>query len=143
MENGNYIRGNGAVALKKRFSVIKIAGKLVMYAILPVFYVILQSQVKLISRGLERAEYSSQMMKEELERLNSDYEKMVSYSEVKDYAEKEFSMVQVSRKVICFSVLDKSGIIKTKHSVRELPQLFDTRINLALVSEEKPETAQR
>jgi hypothetical protein len=141
MDNRQYIRGNGAAALKKRFSVVKIIGKLMMYSILPVFYVILQSQVKLVSRELERGEYAKQILTEELERLYSDYDKMIPYSEIKDYAAEKLAMKHTPKKVMCFSVLDKSGIIRSNER-QELPQLFDTRINLALVNSEQLKTEQ-
>lgn len=127
-----YARGNGAKALKKRFNVFNRITKYVPLALIIASYVILQAQVKAVSRENSRLVSEKNILNEQLERLNSDYDKMISYGEIKDYAVNSLCMNFSAKNIRTFAVLDKENIFeKSKRS--DLPVLFETDYDLASI----------
>ena len=127
-----YARGNGAKALKKRFNVFSRMMKYVPLALIFAGYVILQAQVKAVSRDNSRLTAEKNILNEQLERLGSDYDKMVSYGEIKDYALNSLAMSFTVKNLRTFAVMDKENLFE--HSKQsDLPDLFETDYDLASI----------
>ncbi|HQO09141.1 MAG TPA: hypothetical protein PLK90_03590 [Clostridiales bacterium] len=137
MPSEQYARGNGAKALKKRFNVFSRITKYVPLALIIATYVILQAQVKAVSRENSRLLSEKNILNEQLERLNSDYDKMIPYGEIRDYAVNSLSMNSSASNIRTFAVLDKDNIFeKSKRS--DLPVLFETDYDLASIELQEP-----
>lgn len=139
MSSGLYVRGNGAKALQKRFSVFKSIVKYAPFAVLTVLYVVLQGQIKTVCRSSEDLTNHKNLLVEELERLTSDYDKMINYGEIKEFAQNELAMVHSAKYIKSFAVIDKNEIFKSEKTT-DLPQLFETNIDLASIEPEESST---
>ncbi|MFO7810512.1 MAG: hypothetical protein R6V47_03975 [Candidatus Delongbacteria bacterium] len=127
-----YVRGNGTKTLKKNISVFGLIFRLTFFSVMLGLYVVLQSQVKLISRETSDLTEKKKLLTERLERLTAANDKMLSYSSIKEYAQKELKMEHTPLAVKSFTVLDRNGYFIDR-SVFKLPELFDTEINLAQI----------
>lgn len=132
-----YVRGNGARALKRKVSFFSLIFKLTLFSLLLGLHVVLQSQVKLLARDAGNLESQKKIMAEEFERLVSENDKMLPYSEIKLYAQNNLDMKHIPSKMKSFTVLDRNGYFDDPAEY-QLPALFETNINLALI--EKGET---
>jgi len=139
MSSELYSRGEGAKALKKRFTVFKKLMKYSPIALLLAGYVILQAQVKLVCRDNGNLSFQKTILMEELERLTSDYDKMVSYGEIKDYAQVELAMIHSVKSIKTFAVVDKENMFNVSKP-SSLPALFETNFDLAYIEPEVSET---
>jgi hypothetical protein len=137
MSSDLYARGNGAKALKKRFTVFKQLIKYSPIALLLAGYVILQAQVKMVCRENGNLIVQKNILVEELERLSSDYDKMLSYGEIKEFAQTELAMTHSVNNIKTFAVVDKEDIFKASKP-SELPVLFETNFDLASIEPEVP-----
>ncbi|MBU4485942.1 MAG: hypothetical protein KKD38_03360 [Candidatus Delongbacteria bacterium] len=136
MSAQKYVRGNGAKALKKRFSIFNLFIKFSLFPLIIGLYVILQSQVKSICRETDQLNAKKNILAEELERITSEYDKMIAYSEISEFAMKELKMNYSVKNMKSFTVIDKNEIFKSQNT-NELPQLFDTNVNLALIESDE------
>jgi len=136
-----YARGNGAKALKKRFTAFKLIFKYSPFAVLIGSYVILQSAVKSTCRDNDSMNFQKKILIEEFDRLSSDYEKMVPYGEIKEFAQNELAMNYSVKNMKSFAVADKNDLFG-EETKSVLPQLFETNIDLASIRiEETPITS--
>jgi|GEM_PF-1256637 len=131
-----YARGNGTKTLNNRFRIFKKLLKFLPLVFLFAGYVILQAQVKTVCRNNDELVSQKNMLVEELERLNSDYDKMLSYSEVKEFAQKELSMTHSVKTQRTFAVIDNEDIFSTQE-LTKLPSLFETNFDLASLEPEE------
>ncbi len=136
MKQHLYVRGNGAKVLKKRFQAFDKILIMALFAFILGLYVIMQSQIKSVTKETGDLSVEKKLLSEELERLMSDYDKMVTYSELKQYANTKLNMIESGSKVKSFAVIDKHGIFRTARP-SDMPDLFETRINLALLQTEE------
>jgi cell division protein FtsL len=137
MSGEMYVRGNGASTLKRRVSVFGLIFKLTLFSMLLGLHVVLQSQVKLLARDTGSLESQKMILAEELERLISENDKMLPYSQIKLYAQNNLDMKHIPSKMKSFTVIDRKGYFDSPAEY-QLPRLFETNINLALI--EKGET---
>jgi len=136
MKQHLYVRGNGAKVLKKRFQSFDKILIIALFAFILGLYVIMQTQIKSVTKETGDLRVEKKLLTEELERLMSDYDKMISYSELKQYANCRLNMVESGSKVKSFAVIDKHGVFRTVRS-SDMPDLFETKISLALMQQEK------
>lgn len=132
-----YVRGNGARTLKRKVSFFGLIFKLTLFSLLMGLHVVLQSQVKLLARDTGNLETQKMILAEELERLVSENDKMLPYSEIKLFAQNNLNMKHIPSKMKSFTVIDRNGCFDSPAEY-QLPRLFETNINLALI--EKGET---
>jgi len=130
-----YARGNGAKALKSRFRVFKQLAKFLPLVLILAGYVILQAQVKTVYRNNDKLISQKNMLAEELERLNSDYDKMLSYGEIKEFAQKELAMSHSVKTIRTFALIDKEDLFSNEKE-SSLPVLFETNFDLASLEPE-------
>ncbi|HAQ62100.1 TPA: hypothetical protein DCR49_08945 [Candidatus Delongbacteria bacterium] len=131
-----YARGNGTKTLNNRFRIFKKLLKFLPMVFLFAGYVILQAQVKTVYRNNDELVTQKNMLAEELERLTSDYDKMLSYSEIKEFAHNELSMTHSVKNLRTFAIIDKDDIFNTGE-LSKLPSLFETNFDLASLEPEE------
>jgi len=131
-----YARGNGTKTLNNRFRIFKKLIKFLPLVFLFAGYVILQAQVKTVYRNNDKLVTQKNILDEELERLTSDYDKMLSYGEIKEFAQNELSMTHSVKNLRTFAVIDKEDIFSTQE-LSKLPSLFETNFDLASLEPEE------
>lgn len=127
-----YKRGNGAHVLKKRFSILSSLIVVLPLVVTIIAYVYKNQGIKSISMKLNGLNSTKIQLIEEYERLCSDYEKMNSFIEVKNYAENELKMKQSINNLGYFVVYDDRSIVNNTES-SNLPKLFDNTVDLAMI----------
>jgi len=131
-----YARGNGTKTLNNRFRIFRKLLKFLPLVFLFAGYVILQAQVKTVYRNNDELVTQKNMLAEELERLTSDYDKMFSYSDIKEFAQNELSMTHSVKNLRTFAVLDTDDIFSAQELIK-LPSLFETNFDLASLEPEE------
>ena len=131
-----YKRGNGTHVLKKRFSILSSLIVVLPLVMVVIAYVYKNQGIKSISMKLNELNSTKIQLVEEYERLCSDYEKMNSYVEVKNYAENELKMKQSINNLGYFIVYDERSIINNSET-SNLPKLFDNSVDLAMIKTDK------
>ena len=139
MKQNMYVRGNGAKVLKKRFQAFDKIFIIGILALIFGLYISMQSQIKSVIKETGDLRLEKKLLSEELERLMSDYDKTVSYAELKDFAGKKLNMIESGSKIKSFIVIDKNEIFRSV-SKTQMPQLFETRVNLALLTKDAKQT---
>jgi len=135
MKQNMYVRGNGAKVLKKRFQAFDKIFLISILALIFGLYVTMQSQIKSVIKETGDLRTEKKLLAEELERMMADYDKAVSYTELKDFAGKKLFMTESRSKVKSFTVIDNNDIFRAVIKT-EMPDLFETRINLAFLPRE-------
>ena len=131
-----YKRGNGAHVLKKRFSILSSLIIVLPIVIAIITYVYKNQGIKSISMKLNELNSTKIQLLEEYERLCSDYEKMNSFIEVKNYAENELKMKQSINNLGYFVVYDEQSIFNN-NDISNLPKLFENSVDLAMIKTEE------
>jgi hypothetical protein len=93
----------------------------------------MQSQIKSVIKETGDLKIEKKLLAEELDRMMADYDKTVSYTELRDFAGARLKMVESGSEIKSFTVIDKNEVFRTVYS-NEMPQLFETRVNLALLT---------
>ncbi|MBN2788635.1 MAG: hypothetical protein JXR69_00435 [Candidatus Delongbacteria bacterium] len=127
-----YKRGNGAHVLKKRFSILSSLIVIMPVVVVIIAYVYKNQGIKSISMKLNELNSTKIQLIEEYERLCSDYEKMNSFIEVKNYAENNLGMKQSTNNLGYFVVYDNRSIFKN-NDISNLPKLFESSVDLAMI----------
>lgn len=128
-----YKRGNGAHVLKKRFSILSSLIVVLPLVMVVIAYVYKNQGIRSISMKLNELNSTKIRLLEDYERLCSDYEKMNSFIEVKNYAENELKMKQSINNLGYFVVYDERSIINNGEK-SNLPKLFDNTVDLAMIN---------
>jgi hypothetical protein len=128
-----YVRGNGAKVLKKRFQSFDKLFIIGLMALIFGLYISMQSQIKSVIKETGDLKIEKKLLAEELDRMMADYDKTVSYTELRDFAGARLKMVESGSEIKSFTVIDKNEVFRTVYS-NEMPQLFETRVNLALLT---------
>jgi cell division protein FtsL len=136
MKQHLYVRGNGAKVLKKRFQAFDKIFIMTLFAFILGLYVIMQSQIKSVTKETGDLTVQKKLLTEELDRLMSDYDKMITYSELKQYANTRLDMAESASKIKSFTVIDKYEVFRTVKT-SEMPDLFETKISLALLRQDE------
>ena len=97
-----------------------------------ILYITVKEKTKNIHRDINEIENIKEVLSYELERLSSDYEKMNTYVEIKDFAKNELKMISPRKEAVCFNVVDEKNVFKNKAKT-SMPKLFDKNLNLALM----------
>ncbi len=129
-----YVRGNGVQSLNRRISVFGLVLKTLFLALIIGSHVIIQSQIKSVSRDTVRLMTKQSILEEELERLISFNEKIFTFSDIVNYAENDLKMRYLSSDVKSFTIVDKKELFESGHN-SNMPELFDTNINLTMITD--------
>ncbi len=139
MKQNLYARGNGPKILTKRFQAFDKIFIMALFAFILGLYVIMQSQIKSVTKEAGDLFIQKKLLAEELERLISDYDKMMTYTELKQYANSNLDMKESGSKVKSFTVVDRHEVFKNT-GTNEMPDLFETKVSLALLRKEEIST---
>lgn len=124
-------RGNGSNTLKKRLSTLYyfiIISPLVAYFLM---YIYKNNEVKSLTRNIDQLEKERGVLIDRYRNLVSEYDKISTSQELKDYAVVVLNMQPVSKEIQEFTVLDRDMVFMPT-DYEEMPNLFDHKINLAM-----------
>lgn len=124
-------RGNGSTTLKKRLTTLYyfiIILPLVAYFLL---YIYKNNEVKSLTRNIDQMEKERGVLIDRYRTLVSEYDKISTSQELKDYAVITLNMEPVSKEIQEFTVLDRDMVFMPT-DYEEMPNLFETKINLAM-----------
>lgn len=133
MDNGEikFKRGNGKATLKKRLGVLVYLLALLPLVIYFLFYIYKNNEIKSLTRSIDQLEKERGVLIDRYRNLVSEYDKISTSQELKDYAVAVLNMEPVSKEIQEFTVLDRNMVFMPT-DYEEMPDLFENRLNLAV-----------
>ena len=133
MENNDLMfkRGQGSSVLKKRLSALYYLFYLLPLVIFFMSYIYKNNEIKSLTRSIDQLENQKEVLIDRYRSLVSEYDKISSSQELKDYAVAVLNMEPVSREMQEFTVVDKDMVFMPT-DYEEMPDLFEKKLNLAV-----------
>jgi len=124
-------RGNGKATLKKRLGVLVYLLALLPLVVYFLFYIYKNNEIKSLTRSIDQLEKERGVLIDRYRNLVSEYDKISTSQELKDYAVAVLNMEPVSKEIQEFTVLDRNMVFMPT-DYEEMPDLFENRLNLAV-----------
>jgi len=133
VDNGEikFKRGNGKATLKKRLGVLVYLLALLPLVVYFLFYIYKNNEIKSLTRSIDQLEKERGVLIDRYRNLVSEYDKISTSQELKDYAVAVLNMEPVSKEIQEFTVLDRNMVFMPT-DYEEMPDLFENRLNLAV-----------
>jgi len=133
MENNEFKfkRGNGKATLKKRLGVLIYLLGIIPLVVFFLFYIYKNNEIKSLTRNIDQLEKERGVLIDRYRNLVSEYDKISTSEELKDYAEVVLNMEPVSKEIQEFTVMDRNMVFMLT-DYEEMPNLFENKLNLAV-----------